>query len=83
MKMSDSLKNVTCRNHLQECLLENDVLNVMRQWLEPLPDGSLPNIKIRQGFLKILTKVRTLLSLTIYFFDLVLHFQSCDERVVF
>jgi transcription factor SPN1 len=44
--------------HLQESLLDNKVLNVMRQWLEPLPDGALPNVKIREGFLKILTKYR-------------------------
>ncbi|XWS49305.1 hypothetical protein CRYUN_Cryun13aG0152500 [Craigia yunnanensis] len=40
---------------LTEEFLDHGVLTLMKNWLEPLPDGSLPNINIRAAILKILT----------------------------
>eukprot|EP00899_Mesostigma_viride_P014089 jgi/Mesvir1/22681/Mv14104-RA.1 len=38
----------------KEAFLSHDVLKVLRNWLEPMEDGSLPNIQIRAAILRIL-----------------------------
>ncbi|KAF5141387.1 transcription factor iws1 [Vairimorpha ceranae] len=43
---------------LQERLLSENILDVVRKWLEPLPDNSLPNIKIKRGLLEVLKNLR-------------------------
>lgn len=48
-----------CRKQLQQEFLDHGVLTLLKNWLEPLPDGSLPNINIRAAILKILTDVKT------------------------
>lgn len=48
-----------CRKQLQQEFLDHGVLTLLKNWLEPLPDGSLPNINIRAAILKILTDVCT------------------------
>jgi hypothetical protein len=48
---------VACRRQLQQEFLDRGVLSSLKNWLEPLPDGSLPNINIRTGILKLLTDV--------------------------
>ncbi|KAL7164781.1 hypothetical protein ACSBR2_040646 [Camellia fascicularis] len=35
--------------------LHHGVLTLLKTWLKPLPDGSLPNINIRGAILRILT----------------------------
>lgn len=45
------------RKQLQQEFLDHGVLTLLKNWLEPLPDGSLPNINIRAAILKILTDV--------------------------
>lgn len=39
---------------LREAFLDSDVLSVITDWLTPLPDKSLPHLKIREDLLKIL-----------------------------
>lgn len=39
---------------LQQTLLECGILSAMKDWLMPLPDKSLPHLKIRSNFLKVL-----------------------------
>ncbi|PIK37907.1 hypothetical protein BSL78_25257 [Apostichopus japonicus] len=39
---------------LQQTLLECGILSAMKEWLMPLPDKSLPHLKIRTNFLKVL-----------------------------
>ncbi|KAL0393704.1 UNVERIFIED_CONTAM: Phosphomevalonate kinase, peroxisomal [Sesamum latifolium] len=39
---------------LQQEFLDHGVLTLLKNWLEPLPDGSLPNMNIRAAVLKIL-----------------------------
>ncbi|KAK9154314.1 hypothetical protein Sjap_001794 [Stephania japonica] len=43
------------RRQLQQEFLDHGVLTLLKNWLEPLPDGSLPNTNIRTEILKILT----------------------------
>lgn len=51
--LPDVLEKLT-KNHLRDKLIRHGVLSVIRKWLEPLPDKTIPNIKIREGMLKIL-----------------------------
>ncbi|KFK28571.1 hypothetical protein AALP_AA7G013600 [Arabis alpina] len=48
--LSDSLS----KKQLQAIFLDHGVLSLLKNWLEPLPDGSLPNINVRAAVLKIL-----------------------------
>ncbi|KAL0283723.1 UNVERIFIED_CONTAM: protein IWS11 [Sesamum angustifolium] len=48
------LQVVLPRKQLQQEFLDHGVLTLLKNWLEPLPDGSLPNINIRAAVLKIL-----------------------------
>lgn len=45
------------RKQLQTEFLDHGVLTLLKNWLEPLPDGSLPSINIRAAILRILTDV--------------------------
>ena len=38
-------------------LLDNRVLDALRLWLEPYPDGTLPSLDVRRGILQILAQV--------------------------
>ncbi|KAF3321494.1 protein IWS1 [Carex littledalei] len=42
------------KKKLQEELLDHGVMTLLKNWLEPLPDNSLPNVKIRNAILNIL-----------------------------
>ncbi|KAI3875564.1 hypothetical protein MKW92_037170 [Papaver armeniacum] len=52
------LVNVLSKKQLQFEFLDRGVLTLLKNWLEPLPDGSLPNINVRTGVLEILTELR-------------------------
>ncbi|KAI3900880.1 hypothetical protein MKW92_024926 [Papaver armeniacum] len=52
------LMDVLSKKPLQLEFLDRGVLTLLKNWLEPLPDGSLPNITVRSGVLKILTDFR-------------------------
>ncbi|CAM6098400.1 unnamed protein product [Calypogeia fissa] len=43
------------RGPLQSAFLDRGVLSSLKNWLEPLPDGSVPNLNIRSALLKLLT----------------------------
>ena len=45
------------RSDLQMSFLECGILSAMKEWLMPLPDGSLPHQQIRRGFLRFLREV--------------------------
>ncbi|CAH2078576.1 unnamed protein product [Thlaspi arvense] len=48
------LTGALSKKQLQAEFLDHGVLNLLKKWLEPLPDGSLPNINIRTAVLKTL-----------------------------
>lgn len=45
------------RSYLYEQLLDHETVECIRYWLEPLPDGSLPSINIRNFLFDVLSKV--------------------------
>ena len=47
---------------MQEVLLDNHVLARMRDWLRPMPDGSLPNLSLRTELYHLLEIVRCAFS---------------------
>uniref|UniRef100_A0A0D9UWP5 TFIIS N-terminal domain-containing protein n=1 Tax=Leersia perrieri TaxID=77586 RepID=A0A0D9UWP5_9ORYZ len=49
------LIDVLSKKNLQQEFLDHGVLTLLKNWLEPLPDGSLPNMNIRTAVLKLLT----------------------------
>ncbi|XP_021724660.1 protein IWS1 homolog 1-like [Chenopodium quinoa] len=49
------LTEALSKKQLQLEFLDHGVLTLLKNWLEPLPDGSLPNINIREAILRILT----------------------------
>ncbi|XP_055819776.1 protein IWS1 homolog 1-like isoform X2 [Solanum dulcamara] len=55
LKKLPQLIEVLSKKQLQQEFLDHGVLTLLKIWLEPLPDGSLPNINIRAAVLKILT----------------------------
>ncbi|XVF52292.1 hypothetical protein PTKIN_Ptkin05aG0007200 [Pterospermum kingtungense] len=55
LKKLPLLTEVLSKKQLQPEFLDHGVLTLLKNWLEPLPDGSLPNINIREAILKILT----------------------------
>ncbi|VFQ96829.1 unnamed protein product [Cuscuta campestris] len=55
LKKLPLLTDALSKKQLQQEFLDHGVLTLLRTWLEPLPDGSLPNINIRAAILKILT----------------------------
>nr|DAD28218.1 TPA_asm: hypothetical protein HUJ06_029686 [Nelumbo nucifera] len=55
LKKLPLLTEVLSKKQLQQEFLDHGVLTLLKNWLEPLPDGSLPNINIRTAILKILT----------------------------
>ncbi|WOL09278.1 hypothetical protein Cni_G18031 [Canna indica] len=49
------LIEVLSKKKLQQEFLDHGVLTLLKNWLEPLPDGSLPNMNIRSAILRILS----------------------------
>jgi transcription factor SPN1 len=47
LKLLPMVREALGKKHLLQYFIEHDVLHSLRQWLEPLPDGSLPNSAIR------------------------------------
>ncbi|CAH8377742.1 unnamed protein product [Eruca vesicaria subsp. sativa] len=50
------------KKNLQAEFLDHGVLNHLKNWLEPLPDGSLPNINIRTSILRVLEDLSIVLG---------------------
>ncbi|XP_065056121.1 IWS1-like protein isoform X2 [Rhopilema esculentum] len=56
LKMLDSVVSHLNKADLQHTFIDGGVLPVMKEWLSPLPDNSLPHIMIRKQFLKLLSE---------------------------
>lgn len=58
MALLDGLYGKLINRKYQSALMESGVLAAIRAWLEPLPDRSLPNIKIRRSMLEALMHMK-------------------------
>lgn len=45
------------KSHLQQSILDNNLLEGVKRWLEPLPDKSLPALNIQHQFFQILERM--------------------------
>ena len=59
MKMGSDVQEVAQRD-LHEDLLDAGILGVLKAWLEPMSDGTLPNLKIRSAVLRTLINLNFL-----------------------
>ncbi|CAG9530001.1 unnamed protein product [Cercopithifilaria johnstoni] len=53
-KMLPHVKTMLIKHDLMEAIIDNGMMNVISEWLAPLPDKSLPALEIRTDLLKIL-----------------------------
>uniref|UniRef100_A0A0R3S6F4 TFIIS N-terminal domain-containing protein n=1 Tax=Elaeophora elaphi TaxID=1147741 RepID=A0A0R3S6F4_9BILA len=53
-KMLPHVKSMLIKHDLMEDVIDNGMMNVISEWLAPLPDKSLPALEIRTDLLKIL-----------------------------
>ncbi|KAG2205232.1 hypothetical protein INT47_009497 [Mucor saturninus] len=57
LKMLGQVTTMLTNKHLHDAILDNGLLDSIRQWLEPLPDRSLPSLDIQSEMLDILDKL--------------------------
>ncbi|KAK9090587.1 hypothetical protein Sjap_023764 [Stephania japonica] len=62
LKKLPLLTELLSKRQLQQVFLDHGALSLLKNWLEPLPDGSLPNTNVRAAILNILTHVIMFLS---------------------
>ena len=53
--MLGEVENYLCKKHLQETFISKGVLVTIKKWIDPLPDKSLPNLKVREVILRCLS----------------------------
>ncbi len=53
---------VHCRQDLKDTFIDSGVMMAIKEWISPLPDKSLPALKIRGELLKILQEVSLALN---------------------
>ncbi|CAD26349.2 hypothetical protein [Encephalitozoon cuniculi GB-M1] len=54
----EEISDILMSKALQESLLDEGILDEIKGWLEPLPDKSMPNIKIRKRLLDVLKTMK-------------------------
>ncbi|OBZ83588.1 Transcription factor IWS1 [Choanephora cucurbitarum] len=57
LKMLTEASTMLTNKHLYDAILDNGLLDVIRLWLEPLPDRSLPSLDIQSEMLGVLDKL--------------------------
>ncbi|XP_046852838.1 protein IWS1 homolog isoform X2 [Xenia sp. Carnegie-2017] len=57
LKMLPTILRHMLKIDLMVIFVESNVLPVLKEWISPLPDGSLPHLQIREGILNILEQL--------------------------
>ncbi|OUM54564.1 hypothetical protein BVG19_g3969 [[Candida] boidinii] len=57
LKLLPQVKDTLLKSNLYDSILDNNLLEAVRIWLEPLPDSSLPAFEIQKTLLQELTKL--------------------------
>ncbi|BDA46112.1 Protein IWS1 homolog [Coccomyxa sp. Obi] len=57
LKMLPQVEDKLAKRGWHDELLASGILGVLKAWIEPLPDGNLPNIKIRTAVLRMLQQL--------------------------
>jgi len=57
VKLLPEVISMLQRLNVQDAFIDRGGLRTLKQWLEPLPDGSLPNFNIRRDLLSVLLKM--------------------------
>ncbi|KAG9286585.1 hypothetical protein G9A89_005353 [Geosiphon pyriformis] len=57
MEFLESANTVLTKSYLSETLLENNIMEAIRAWMEPLPDRSLPPVEIQESMLSALDRL--------------------------
>lgn len=57
LKMLPDVINLLQKSDYHAAMIECGILGAIAEWLAPLPDRSLPNIKIREAFIEALRDV--------------------------
>lgn len=71
-----------CRTHLQQAIMDNNLLEGVKRWLEPLPDRSLPALNIQKELFGVLESMSIdTISLKMSGLGRVVVFYSLCKRV--
>ncbi|KAG0681844.1 Transcription factor iws1 [Pichia californica] len=57
LKLLPHVRDTLLKSNLYDSILDNNLLEAVRIWLEPLPDASLPSFEIQKTLLNELTKM--------------------------
>lgn len=57
LKLLPQVRDTLIKSNLYDSILDNNMLEAVRIWLEPLPDASLPSYEIQKTLLNELTKL--------------------------
>ncbi len=57
LQLLNEVKDVLQKHHLADSILDNNLLEAVRIWLEPLPDASLPSYSIQEELFEALVRL--------------------------
>lgn len=57
LKMLREVELMTMKVQYRDALIDSGLLPIFKAWLDPMPDGALPNVQIRTSLLNILSNI--------------------------
>lgn len=82
LRLLPTVMNTLQKTHLQQAILDNNLLEGVKRWLEPLPDKSLPALNIQRQLFSVLESMSIdTISLKMSGLGRVVVFYSLSNRV--